>query len=156
MRVVKHLQGLTKTAMTPSSLKEWWELNFKRRRLLFLLRDLHSSVFRFLLSKVSIIRGKANTGQSQCLALTEHKCFTSGLNYQRITESVALCHSASHTRFKQVENLFKAVVSNQPLPALAKKTHLGVIWDQIHVALEIIVCESFKVWNVFWLISYLK
>lgn len=164
MRVVKHLR-LTKQPWLQHSSKEDRPL-ILRRRLLYLLPDrlffglflfVALLFFRFLLFKVSTIRGKANMGQSQCLALTEHKCFTSGLNYQRITESVAPCHCASHTGFKQVENLFKAVVSNQPLLALAKKTHLSAMWDQIHEALVNRCMWEFEgSRSGFWLSSYLK
>ena len=84
--------------------------NFKWWRFLFSHPDLHPSLVTLslsLLSKATNIRGEANMGQGQSLALTEHKCITSGLNYQGITRCVALCHCASHNRFKQVENVFR-------------------------------------------------
>lgn len=73
--------------------------HFKCSRFLFSHPDLHTSLVTLslsLLSKATNIRGKANMGQGQSLALTEHKCITSGLNYQGITRCVALCHCASH------------------------------------------------------------
>lgn len=84
--------------------------NFKWCRFHISLHDLHSSLvtlFLSLLSKATNIRGKANMGQGQSLALTEHKCITNGLNYQGITRRVVTCHCASHNRFKQVENVFR-------------------------------------------------
>lgn len=84
--------------------------HFKWRRFLFSHHDLHPSLVTLslsLLSKATNIRGKANMGQGQSFALTEHKCITSGLNYQGITRCVAPCHCASHNRLKQVENVFR-------------------------------------------------
>lgn len=73
-------------------------------------RDLHPSSVTLPLSPLSeatYIRGEANAGQGQSFALAEHKCITSGSNYPGITRHVALCHCASHNRFKQVENVFR-------------------------------------------------
>lgn len=84
--------------------------HFKQKRFHFSRHDLHPSLVTLslsLLSKATNIRGKANMGQGQSPALTEHKYITSGMNYQGITQCAAPCHRVSHNRFKQVENVFR-------------------------------------------------
>lgn len=73
---------------------------------LFHTVTLHTSletVSLSLLSKATHIRARANVGQGQSLALMEHKCITSGLNYHgmiRVLCRATVHHSTGSNRWK--------------------------------------------------------